>query len=91
LKVSRSPELKFRTPRNLQTNFTAPYDLITVTLNRVNSEGDNTTESDYYLVSSVTAGEDGIYEIEAEHFPVDGSNASIISNSIISGSFTIET
>ena len=83
--------VRFRTPRNLQTNFTAPYDLITVTLNRVNSEGDNTTESDYYLVSSVTAGEDGIYEIEAEHFPVDGSNASIISNSIISGSFTIET
>lgn len=83
--------IKFETARNVQGSDLEIYDLITMTLTRLNSAGDNVTESEYYLVTGVTSNQDGVTEIEAEHFPVDGTNASIISNSIISGSFTIET
>lgn len=83
--------VSFATPRNVDGSGLKPNDVISVSLNRVNSAGDNRTETDFYLVTSLTSGSDGIYEIEADHFPVDGSNASIISNSVVSGSFTVET
>lgn len=83
--------ISFATPRNVFNSNLGPNDVISVSLNRVNSAGDDRTETDFYLVTSLTSGSDGIYEIEADHFPVDGSNASIISNSVVSGSFTVET
>lgn len=83
--------VRFKTARNLDTKFLSLYDLVTVTLTRTNSAGDNVTESEYYLVTAISVDQDGIAEVEGEHFPVDSGAASIISNSIVSGSFTIET
>jgi hypothetical protein len=83
--------ISFDTPRNVQLSSLEPYDVISVTLNRINSQGDSQEESDFYLVTGVTQNKDGVVSIEAEHFPVDETNASIISNSIVSGSFVVET
>lgn len=82
-------KISFDTPRNVSTLF--PYSVISVTLNRINSQGDSQEESDFYLVTGVAQNKDGVVSIEAEHFPVDETNASIISNSIVSGSFVVET
>lgn len=84
--------ISFKTPRNVTTSsFLEPYDIISLTLNRINSQGDSTVETDYYLVTSLSFDSDGIVSIEAEHFPVDANGASIITNSIVSGSFEVVT
>ena len=74
-------------------NVTSPnelgmYDLIEVEMHRVNSAGDNVTETDHYLVSSIIANGTGLVEIQAEHFPLSGS-VSVINNQIVNGSFAI--
>jgi len=66
-----------------------PTELIAVQLTRANSEGDLRTETNHYLVDSIEYDETGISTISATHFPLNGSGASIISNSIVSGSFEV--
>ena len=80
--------ISFQTPRNILTNFLGPYDLISVSLGRVNSEGDDVRETDHYLVTTLSGSSDGLYTVEATHFPLlDGSP--IISNSIVSGGYVV--
>ena len=83
--------VSFQTGRNVGTSDLQPFDLISISLSRVDSEGSNQTETEYYLVSSIEFDQTGLATIEATHFPLNGSGASIISNSILTGSFEVVT
>ena len=83
--------ISFTTARNVTSpNELAMYDLIEVEMHRVNSAGDDETETDHYLVSSIVANGTGLVEIQAEHFPLSGGT-SVINNQIVSGSFAVLT
>jgi len=82
----------FTTPRNaIASTDLSLYDLIQLSLTRTNSAGDNRVETNHYLVTALTASQEGVLTIKAEHFPLDAGMASIISNSIVSGDFTVST
>jgi hypothetical protein len=83
-------KVTFQTARNtFGSSFLQPIDLIAVQLTRTNSEGDSRVETNHYLVDSIEYDQTGISTISATHFPLNGSGASIISNSVISGSFEV--
>lgn len=83
-------KITFQTARNTFTgSFLLPTDLIAVQLTRTNSEGDSRVETTHYLVDSIEYDQTGISTISATHFPLNESGASIISNSVISGSFEV--
>lgn len=83
--------VSFQTGRNVFNAFLEPLDVITLSLGRVTSVGDSRTEEETYLVDSLSYDSSGVVAISASHFPVDGAGASIISNSILSGSFVVTT
>lgn len=83
--------VSFQTGRNVGVNDLRPFDLISISLSRVDSEGSNQTETEYYLVNSIEFDQTGLATIEASQFPLNGSGASVISNSILSGSFEVVT
>jgi len=66
-----------------------PADYIEVSRQRVNSRGDNRTETGIYQVTRVNHSVDGISTIEAAYFPVDGSNIFLINDDIVNGTFTV--
>jgi hypothetical protein len=83
-------KVTFQTARNtLDSSFLQPTELIAVQLTRTNSEGDSRVETNHYLVDSIEYDQTGISTISATHFPLNGTGASIISNSVISGSFEV--
>ena len=83
-------KITFQTARNtFSGSFLEPTDLIAVQFTRTNSEGDSRVEINHYLVDSIEYDQTGISTISATHFPLDESGASIISNSVISGSFEV--
>ena len=82
--------ITFDTPRNaVSTSDLNMYDLIELSLTRVDSAGDNRVETDHYLVTSIKSTQEGILTIQGEHFPLDAGKASIISTSILSDNFTV--
>lgn len=84
--------ITFQSARNVQTTSQLqPFDLISVSLTRVNSEGDSRAEVEYYLVDDIDYDQAGLVTIRASQFPLNGGSASIISNSILSGSFVVTT
>lgn len=66
-----------------------PTDIIKVERQRVNSAGNNRTEIDHYQVTDIKHETYGITTITAEHFPLNASNISIISDEILNGSFEV--
>ena len=85
-------KIQFDTPRNaVSGSGLRLYDLIKLSLNRVNSAGDSQLEDDFYLVTGMSFTQEGILTINAEHFPVNGGGAGVISTSVRNGSFTIST
>jgi hypothetical protein len=66
-----------------------PTDIIKIQRQRISSRGDNRTEIEWYQITGITYGTDGGSTIEAEHFPVNGSDIAEISNSIVNGSFRV--
>ena len=66
-----------------------PTDIIKVERQRVNSAGDSRTEIDHYQVTDIKHETFGITSITAEHFPLNVSNISIISDEILNGSFEV--
>jgi len=66
-----------------------PTDIIKVERQRVNSAGDSRTEIDHYQVVDIKHETFGITSIIAEHFPLNVSNISIISDEILNGSFEV--
>ena len=79
--------ISFDTP--LLTSSLAVTDIIRVQRVRLNSVGDDRTETDHYQVTSITHSTDGITTIAAMHFPLNGSNVAEISNEVINGSYTV--
>lgn len=79
--------VSFDTP--LLTSSLAVTDIIKVQRARLNSVGDDRTETDHYQVTSITHATDGITTIAAMHFPLNGSNVAEISNEVINGSYTV--
>lgn len=84
-------KITFQTAKNTYDGASPllPTDLIAVQITRTNSEGDSRVETNHYLVDSIEYEQTGISTISATHFPLNGAGASIISNSIISGSFEV--
>lgn len=66
-----------------------PTDIIKIDRQRISSQGDNRAEIQWYQISGISYGTDGGSTIEAEHFPVNGSDIAEISNSIVNGSFRV--
>jgi len=66
-----------------------PTDIIKVERQRVNSAGNNRTEIDHYQVTDIKHETFGISSITAEHFPLNVSDISIISDEILNGSFEV--
>lgn len=84
--------ISFQTARNvLNSSGLVPLNLIRIELHRVNSEGDSRTEIEHYLVDSTEESSSGLVTITGTHFPLNVGGASIISNSIVSGSFEVIT
>jgi hypothetical protein len=84
--------VSFQTARNtFSTSELQVYDLIAVSLSRVDSAGDNRTETEYYLVDALEYDQTGIATITATHFPLNGSYIGVINDSILNGSFVVTT
>ena len=79
--------ISFQTP--LLTNNLAPTDVIKIVRERISSAGDNRSGSEFYQVTKINHSSAGVSTVEAVHFPVDGSNVSLISDDVLNGSFTI--
>ena len=73
----------------LDVALVTPADYIEVSRQRINSRGDNRTETGIYQVTRVTHSVDGVSTIEAAYFPVDGSNIFLINDDIVNGTFTV--
>jgi len=73
----------------LLTTSLKPMDVIKIQRQRENSVGDNRTETETYQVTSIVHGSDGLTDINAQQFPVDGSGVSKISDDVLNGSFAI--
>jgi|TARA_R100000482_G_scaffold108963_3_gene51197 hypothetical protein len=78
--------ISFETP--LLTSSLTVNDVIKVQRQRKNTLGDDRTEIDYYQVTNIVHKSNGVSAISADHFPLNASNISKISNEILSGSFT---
>ena len=79
--------ITFATP--LITSGLIPTNLIKITRQRINSVGDNRTETDVYQITSISHSSDGVSTVEAMYFPVDGSNIAEISDEIVNGTFEV--
>jgi hypothetical protein len=66
-----------------------PTDVIKLERQRISSKGDNRAEVDWYQITSISYVSDGTSEINAEHFPVDGSDIAVISDEVLNGSFRV--
>lgn len=78
--------ISFETP--LLTSSLTVNDVIKIQRQRKNSVGDDRTEIDYYQVTAISHQSDGVSAISANHFPLNASNISEISNEVLNGSFT---
>jgi len=79
--------ISLQTP--LLPNALKPTDIIKVERQRVNSAGNNRTEIDHYQVTDIKHETFGITSITAEHFPLDVSDVSVISDEILNGLFEV--
>jgi len=79
--------ISFNVP--LLTTSLIPTQIIKVQRQRINTTGDNRTEIETYQVTGVEHASDGITSILAMHFPVNGSNVSLISNDIVNTTFEV--
>jgi len=78
--------ITFDTP--LITSGLEIMDLIKVQRQRKNSVYDDRTEIDFYQITSIAHSSDGVSSVAAMHFPLNGSNVSVIANEVLTGSFT---
>lgn len=78
--------ISFQTP--ILTTSLAILDVIKLQRQRTNSAGDDRTETEHYQITSITHGSNGVSTISAMHFPLNASDISLISNEVLTGSFT---
>ena len=70
---------------SLLTSGLLPTQIIKLQRQRINSKGDDRTETEHYQITNIDHSTDGISTITAMHFPLNGSNISKISNEIVNG------
>ena len=74
----------------LLTTELIPTDIIKITRTRKSSTEDaDRTETEWYQVTAINHSASGLTEINASHFPVNGSSISEISNEVLNGTFTV--
>jgi hypothetical protein len=73
----------------LLTTSLVPTQIIKVERQRINSRGDNRTETEWYQVTNVKHTSSGITAIAAAQFPVNGSDIALISNEVVNGTFEV--
>ena len=82
--------ISFSTP--LSTTTLIPTNIIKITRQRKSSTVDaDRTEVEWYQITKVSHTASGETQIEASHFPVNGSSISEISNEVLNGTFTVLT
>jgi hypothetical protein len=79
--------ISFATP--LSTAGLKPTDIIKVDRQRITSTGDNRSEIEWYQITAINHQTDGTTSIEAAQFPVNGSDEAVISDEVLSGTFTV--
>ena len=79
--------VSFQTP--LLTTGLAPTDVVKIQRQRKNNVGDDRTETEWYQVTKINHSSAGVSTIEAVHFPVNGSNVSLISDDVLNGTYTV--
>lgn len=79
--------ISFATP--LSTAGLAPTDVIKLQRQRITSTGDNRTETEWYQITAINHQTDGTTSIEAAQFPVNGSDEAVISDEVLTGTFTV--
>jgi hypothetical protein len=80
--------ISFATQLGTITGF-EPTDIIKVQRQRINSRGDNRTETGTYQITKLTHTNEGVTLIEAAYFPLNSSDIYTINNEIVNGTFTI--
>tara|TARA_R110002012_G_scaffold49762_1_gene128676 strand:+ start:3071 stop:5125 length:2055 start_codon:yes stop_codon:yes gene_type:complete len=73
----------------LLTTSLIPTQIIKVQRQRINTTGDDRTETETYQITSIEHASDGTTGILAMHFPVNGSGVSLISNDIVNTAFEV--
>ena len=82
--------ISFSTPLSRTTLI--PTNIIKITRQRKSSTVDaDRTEVEWYQITKVSHTASGETQIEASHFPVNGSSISEISNEVLNGTFTVLT
>lgn len=71
----------------LDTNGLKATDIIEIQRQRINSVGDNRTETGHYQITSIGHTTDGTTSFEAMYFPLNASSIATISNEVINGTF----
>lgn len=79
--------ISFSTP--LLTTSLKPTDLIKVERQRISSRGDNRQEIEWYQISSIKHNSDGVSVVDADHFPVDNNDSSLIVADLFNNVWTI--
>lgn len=79
--------ISFATP--LSTAGLKPTDIIKIDRQRITSTGDNRSEIEWYQITAINHQTDGTTSIEAAQFPVNGSDEAVISDEVLTGTFTV--
>lgn len=66
-----------------------PTDIIKVERQRINSRGDNRTETGIYQITKLTHTTDGVTLVEAAYFPLNASDKFAINDDIVNGTFVV--
>lgn len=73
----------------LSTAGLKPTDVFKLERQRINSAGDDRTETEWYQITTISHSTDGTSGIEASRFPVNNNDIAIISNQIVNATFSI--
>jgi len=73
----------------LSTAGLKPTDVFKLERQRINSAGDDRTETEWYQITTINHNIDGSTAIEAAQFPVDGSDIAKINDDLINATFRI--
>ena len=73
----------------LSTAGLKPTDVFKLERQRINSAGDDRTETEWYQITAISHSTDGTSGIEASRFPVNNNDIAIISNQIVNATFSI--
>lgn len=80
--------ISFATQLGLLSGF-EPTDIIKIERQRINSRGDNRTETGTYQITKLTHTTEGVTLVEAAYFPLNASDKFAINDDIVNGTFVV--